>query len=279
METPGVDAGEAALVAVATSPDATDSNDDRIAVAEQEPGHTFENSVGMSFVLVPGGEFWMGSPNTEQDSGAIERPQHRVTISRDFYVGAWEVTQGQYTTVAGENPSHFRDGPPETALLRPVENVSWNEAVAFCDALSRRPAEREVGRVYRLLSEAEWEYACRAGSREGFAFGSKLTASDAHFGMSTSSAPASVGSYSQNEFGLFDMHGNVWEWCSDRFAEYQAAAQIDPAGSQSANLRVIRGGCTSSKADECRSASRAAFAPEDGVKYIGFRVVCEVRQP
>ncbi|HKB37984.1 MAG TPA: bifunctional serine/threonine-protein kinase/formylglycine-generating enzyme family protein, partial [Gemmataceae bacterium] len=189
------------------------------------------NSIGMKFVLVPPGRFLMGSPLTEAERGTDEGPQHEVIITRPFYLGMYLVTQREYEHVTGESPSHFSligDGQEKVLGLDtshfPVEQVSWEDAVAFCRMMSDIPQERRRGRLYRLPTEADWEYACRGGAAGTgpFPFGSSLSSFQANFNGrhpygGASEGPylertTAVGSYPPNGFGLFDMHGNVWEW-------------------------------------------------------------------
>src|SRR5262249_16814890 len=154
-----------------------------LAVVPWEPGPEVVNAAGMKLVLIPGGSFRMGSPGAEVGRSADEGPPRAVVISGSFYLGAFPVTQGQYQQVMGDNPSHFRRVAGLDPRTLPVENVSWDDAVAFCHALSELPEERRKGRVYRLPTEAEWEYACRAGTEAAFGldFGRSLTSAMANF--------------------------------------------------------------------------------------------------
>ena len=260
------------------------------------------NSIGTKLVLIPAGEFMMGSPREEID-GLIrefsflksileaEQPQHRVRITKPYYLGMYEVTQAEYERVMGTNPSAFSRGGSSSAKVSgqdtsrfPVERVSWEEAVEFCRRLSALPAERAAGRVYRLPTEAEWEFACRAGTTTPFHFGSQLNGREANcdgnfpYGTTTKGPylerPTTVGSYGANGFGLFDMHGNVWEWCSDWYGSgYYAESPVDdPTGPTAGSIRVIRGGSWLSHARGCRSASRYRRAPFYRNVYLGFRV-------
>ena len=185
--------------------------------------------VTMEFVLISAGTFFMGSPKEEKQRSEDEGPQHEVTITRSFYLGKYEVTQEQYTQIVGKNPSYFSangDGKQKVAGLDthrfPVECVSWDDATAFCRKLSERDGKR---RPFRLATEAEWEYACRAGTRTPFYFGPSLNGDrvncNGNFPYGTNKKgpylqrPCCGGSYGANAFGLHDMHGNVWEWCAD----------------------------------------------------------------
>jgi formylglycine-generating enzyme required for sulfatase activity len=231
----------------------------------------------------------MGSPPGERERHPDEE-QHEVKITRPFYLGISPVTQQQYETVARTNPSHF--GPTgggrghvrglRTADL-PVESVSWEGAVAFCARLSELPAEREAGRVYRLPTEAEWEYSCRAGTTTTFHFGPSLSAGQANFNgqhpYGATEGPylertSPVGLYPPNALGLWDMHGNVWEWCQDWYHEayYRETPRADPRGPASGSRRVLRGGGWYSYARNCRSANRRSYGTIDP-SCIGFRVV------
>ncbi len=199
----------------------------------------------------------------------------------------YEVTQGEYERVMGTNPSCFsaNGGGSEKSMDTsrfPVEQVAWEDAVEYCNRLSALPAERAAGRVYRLSTEAEWEYACRAGTTTPFYFGSQLNGQQANFdgnlpyGITTSgpylARTTPVGSYAANDYGLFDMHRNVWEWCSDWYEDYPALAQVDPLGAATASFCVIRGGGWDGIARNCRSAHRGRDAPDYRRLYLGFRV-------
>jgi formylglycine-generating enzyme required for sulfatase activity len=226
------------------------------------------NSIGMKLVLVPKGTFMMGSPESEEGRYSDEGPQHSVTISKDYYLGAYEVTQEQYQRIMGENPSEFK------GANNPVEKVSWEDAVAFCKKLSELPEEKAAGRVYRLPTEAEWEYACRAGSTTRFGFGDidSQLGSYAWFYKNSTGATRPVGQKTPNAWGLYDMHGNVWEWCADRKGDYSTSAVTDPTGPAEGSFRVFRGGCWFSEAAFCRSAFRHRIDPSFRNYYLGFRL-------
>jgi formylglycine-generating enzyme required for sulfatase activity len=244
-------------------------------------------SCGIRLVLIPAGEFLMGAPPGEHQAGEDERPQRRVTISRPFYMSVTPVTQQQYEAVVGTNPSRFTKaagGGP----LHPVEQVSWEDAVAFCRRLSQLPAERRAGRVFTLPTEAQWEYACRAGRGTAFALGDSLSAGQANFdgtrpyGAGKEGAypqrTTKVGSYPANAWGLFDVHGNVWEWCADWYDEdyYASGPAVDPAGPERGTARVLRGGSWNNSGHVCRAAKRNRYRPDFKNDNIGFRVVLVV---
>jgi formylglycine-generating enzyme required for sulfatase activity len=232
------------------------------------------NRIGMKLVLVPKGTFMMGSPESEQCRQKDEN-QHEVTISKDYYLGVYEVTQVQYEKVMGKNPSHFQGAivGNENADL-PVENVSWDDAVEFCKKLSDLPEEMKAGRVYRLPTEAEWEYACRAGSKTAYSFDDEegLLPEYGWFSSNSSYRTHTVGLLEPNAWGLYDMHGNVWEWCSDRYVEYPKGAVSDPSGPKEGSYRVYRGGCWSNVAADCQSADRNWGTPGSSGNPLGFRL-------
>jgi formylglycine-generating enzyme required for sulfatase activity len=249
------------------------------------PAKQVVNSIGMKLALIPAGKFLMGSPRDEKGRDD-EEEQHEVEISRPFYMGIHEVTQGQYEQVMGKNPALFKGngGRPD----HPVENVSWQDANDFCDKLSALGKERAAQRVYRLPTEAEWEYACRGGARNptAFHFGNSLSSTQANFNgnFPYGDAPkgpylqrtSTVGSYQPNGFGLFDMHGNVREWCADRYDEdyYRNSPKKDPQGPENDRRRVVRGGSWGDLGRYCRAAGRNWYDPADRVDDVGFRVVC-----
>lgn len=225
----------------------------------------------MRFVRIPAGTFTIGSPQSEPGHQESER-LHQVTISRPFTIAACEVTQRQWIAVMGNNPSHFR-GPD-----LPVESVNWYEAHEFLRRLNARGEGR-----FRLPTEAEWEVACRAGTRTAYAFGNVLSAADANYDARYPlpgdkpgpyrGAPIAVASFRPNAWGLFDMHGNVWEWCEDDFCPYPAGPATDPLGRCNSGLKVIRGGSWYFNADSARSALRYTHRPQDRGFSLGFRVV------
>ncbi len=250
---------------------------------------TLTNSIGMAFVLIPAGKFMMGSPDTEPGHRANEKPVHEVVIGNAFYLGVHLVTQSAYLTVTGKNPSRFtltEGGGPDY----PVESVSWEEAVTFCRKVSERPEERAAGRTYRLPTEAEWEYACRAGTTTPFSFGESFNSTqgnfDAAYPYGEGEPARSIGRttpvarYPASAWGLHDMHGNVWEWCSDWYAEayYSTLPLRDPPGPAEGRFRVLRGGSWKNQATACRAEYRNALAPHQRDSATGFRVVLVIGQ-
>ena len=240
------------------------------------------NSFGIELQLLPAGEFTMG----QADSDGAETP-HQVRLTKPFYMGVVPVTNAQWEMVMGSEPSEWKDAD------RPVETVSWKDAVEFCRRLSTNPEEKNAGRVYRLPTEAEWEYACRAGSWTDFSFGDdesrlrkyawfannsgtqKLDAmawnEEEHI-IANDGQTHPVGEKKPNPWGLYDMHGNVWEWCSDRYGDYGKRAATDPQGPIWGSDRVIRGGSWGAIGTFCRSAYRGKRSPSTRVNYLGFRL-------
>ncbi|OPF15181.1 hypothetical protein B1L04_21790 [Microcystis aeruginosa KW] len=247
----------------------------------------------LTMVAIPGGTFLMGSPPNEKDSFEDERPQHEVTVS-NFFMGKYPITQAQWRVVASRkdlkvekdldpDPSHFKDrGGSSTRRDRPVEQVNWYDAVEFCARLSKL-----TGREYRLPSEAEWEYACRAGTSTPFYFGETITGELANYDASKTYADepkgeyrketTPVGQFPPNAFGLYDMHGNVWEWCADTWHDnYDGAPRDGSAWIENGddNRSPLRGGSWYSNPDYCRSAYRCNYYRRVGDLSYGFRVVC-----
>jgi uncharacterized protein (TIGR02996 family) len=247
------------------------------------------NSIGMELALVPAGRFLMGSPEIERDRSTNEGPQHLVEITRPFFLGVCPVSQREYHAVAGSNPSHFPHSfRPDRDY--PVEDVTWHEAVAFCQGLSAVPEERQAGLVYRLPTEAEWEYACRAGTTTPFFFGSQASSDEINFDGNYPYNGALKGPYRErptalrtvgpvNPLGLWDLHGNVWEFCADWYHErwYERSPSKDPVGPSEGSYRIGRGGSWYTYGRCCRSAYRANFAVDKRYSYVGFRVLAEVR--
>jgi len=219
--------------------------------------------VTMKLVLIPAGKFMMGSPDSEQGHRGNEGPQHEVIITKPFYMGVTEVTQAQYEAVMGMNPSKFK-GP-----TNPVEMVSWEEAVEFCRKLSEK-----TGKTLRLPTEAEWEYACRAGTKTRFSFGDSASALGdyAWYGSNSGNKTHPVGQKKPNAWGLYDMHGNVWEWCADWYGSYPSGSLTDPQGPGSGSLRVVRGGSWRlNVTDDFRCAYRDDLGPPFRLGIHGFR--------
>jgi formylglycine-generating enzyme required for sulfatase activity len=238
-----------------------------------------KNSIGMTFVRIPPGRFMMGDDTSGR---SFEGPVHEVKITRPFYMSVVPVTQAQYEAVKGKNCSKFNKyhgGGPD----HPVENCTWAQAVRFCDKLGRMPEEQIHRRIYRLPTEAEWEYACRAGTTTDFSCGDKLTGQDALFATSghkqSGKSTCPVAQFLANPFGLHDMHGNVQEWVNDWFDEYYyfESPVEDPPGPKTGQLRVVRGGCFGMLPIDCRSAARRGHDPDSPSETIGFRVVMEVQ--
>lgn len=267
--------------------DETAGNDDAVPMAvgmHPDPSDVIENSIGMKLVPIQPGEFLMGSPSNCSIGDSHEEFQHLVKITRPFLIGMHQVTQAQYEQITAENPSLFKGAD------HPVEHLSWNEAQRFCGLLTALPAEQAAGRRYRLPTEAEWEYACRAGTTTPFHTGESLEQDQARFATtnrSSAKSTAPVGSYPPNAWGLFDMHGNVWEWTSDWFeADYfHNCPEVDPQGPPLGIHHTLRGGSASVESHECRTTIRGEAKydrpeQETGNRYafygdFGIRVVCE----
>ncbi len=251
------------------------------------PPKEVTNSIGMKLALIPAGKFLMGSPKDEEGRSSNEE-QHEVSITKPFYLGVDVVTQAEYEKVMGNNPSWFSakgDGRDDVKDMDtgqfPVESVSWDDAVAFCKKLSELPEEKKAGRVYRLPTEAEWEYACRAGTKTVFHYGDSLSSKQANFdgGFPYGGADkgpylartAKVGTYAANAFGLYDMHGNVWQWCQDWYTDKPPGGE-DPEVTTAASYRVVRGGSWFYYGRYCRSARRSRGEPGSRRSDLGFRV-------
>ena len=234
---------------------------------EPELAKEFTNSIGMKFVLVEPGEFMMGSNEANN-----EKPPHLVEITQPFYLGVYPVTQAEYQAVMGTNPSHFKGN----ARL-PVEQVSWDDAVVCAQKLSQLSAEQAHGLTYRLPSEAEWEYACGAGSTGKWCFGNNesLLGEYAWFDKNSEKRSHPVGEKKPNAWGLHDMHGNVWEWCQDYYDAnaYKKHSDITqhPHVVESGSSRVLRGGSWDIHAANCRSAFRVS-GPPFRFNFMGFRL-------
>lgn len=249
---------------------------------EQQDSNKITNLLGMEFVLINSGSFMMGSPQAEPERGRDEH-QHKVTLTRPFYLQTTEVTQGQYKRVMGENPSYMSSCGDDC----PVETVSWNSAQEFIKKLNEID---DLG-YYRLPTEAEWEYACRAGSDTAFTNGHMvqvdceidptLDKMGWYCGNSATSQQKGdyktykVASKSPNAWGLYDMHGNVSEWVADHYGLYPQGAVTDPTGPEKGERRVYRGGSFYYEAWNCRSANRNKDWPVRKFMQLGFRVVLE----
>ncbi len=242
------------------------------------------NSIGITFALIAPGTFLMGSPVEESGRREHENPQHEVGITKPFYLGVLAVTQGQYEKVMGKNPAAFSRNHHGGSDY-PVETLTWDDAAKFCERLSHLSDEQIHGRSYRLPTEAEWEYACRAGSTTPFSFGDKISPKEVHyaavgaFGKSGGQArTVAVGTLPANAFGLHDMHGNVQEWVNDWYDEYYYfdAPPDDPPGPLTGTMKVVRGGCFTMFGSDCRSAARRQHSPTGASNTVGFRVVLEV---
>lgn len=228
-------------------------------------GTVERNSLGMELVWIPPGSFMMGSNNGNAD----EKPVHRVKISKGFYIGKSEVTQAQWQAVMGNNPSHFKDCGGNC----PVEKVSWEEAQRFIEKLN----QRKEGYLYRLPSEAEWEYACRAGTTGDYAGNVKEMS---WYSENSGSKTHAVGAKQLNAWGLADIYGNVWEWCEDWYHETYHGAPMDGSAWLSGGeqkYRVLRGGSFSSEVSYLRSASRVDSVNLSTFMLVGVRVVAVAR--
>lgn len=243
-------------------------------VTNPEQTQEITNSIGMEFRLIPSGTFMMGaSPGANVPY--YEKAIHQVEISKAFYMGMTEVTQAQWKAVMGKNPSRRKDDN------LPVEKVSWADAVEFCSKLSEIEGE-----IYRLPTEAEWEYACRAGTETMYYWGNAAAdAVDYAWFDDNSSKPHQVGTKLPNAWGLYDISGNVFEWCSDWYEEwgsdlygdYQSGLVTDPTGPSEGYKRIVRGGSYVFGPQRLRSCARSCTKPADFTDYIGFRVVKEIK--
>ena len=243
----------------------------------------FKNSSGMEFVLIPAGTFLMGSPPNEAHRHTSEK-LHRVSLTKPFYMQATEVTLGQWRAITGKKGM----GPEGAGENVPVSRLSWFDCIQFLEKLNA------IGEgFYRLPTEAEWEYACRAGVSEAYPWGRGIDCRRAMFGNNSrkegpcvglsrdrglkTDGPAPVRSYPSNAWGLFEMNGNVWEWCQDWYGEYPSKEVQDPVGPDSGTGKIRRGGSWVGLGPACRSANRAYAHPGSRLTSTGFRVVREVR--
>jgi formylglycine-generating enzyme required for sulfatase activity len=245
--------------------------------APREPTKTLTLDLGdnvtMRLTLISAGTFTMGSSRTEKGFVRGEGPQREVTLTKPFYMATYEVTQAQYGAVVGKNPSVIKRAD------NPVENVSKEDALVFCST-----ATQKTGMKVRLPTEAEWEYACKAGSQTRFGFGADEDSLGeyAWYQENSGGKPHPVGQTKPNDWGLYDMHGNIFEWCSDWYAldYYQADQNVDPQGPEEGfrfRQSVLRGGSYCDNAQQCRSAWRGTLAPSLRDGNIGFRVVVDPR--
>ena len=217
----------------------------------------------LDMIWIPAGEFVMGSPGNEA-SRKDDEVQHVVRISKGFWMSKTEVKQLDYQQLTAVNVSMF------PGALNPVERVSWDQAKEFC-----RRIEARLGRGhFRLPTEAEWEYACRAGTTTPYYTGNADTlGTAAWYGANSGGATHPVNEKAANAFGLADMHGNVWEWCEDWYGDYPAGPVTDPTGPASGSAKVVRGGSWSRVDTSCRSASRESHGTGNMADYLGFRIV------
>jgi formylglycine-generating enzyme required for sulfatase activity len=228
------------------------------------------NSLGMKFAWIPPGTFLMGSLTNEEKRDDDET-QHRVTLTRGFWLGVTPVTQAQWQAVMGKNPSHFKGDD------RPVDSVSWEDCQEFCKHLTQKDSKR-----YRLPTEAEWEYACRAGTTTAFSFGDTVSTDQANYDGNYTYGKGKKGVYREkttpvesfpaNAWGLYDMHGNVFEWCQDWYGPYSKDDIKDPQGIKYGEARVLRGGCWRNYPGRCRAANRRRSAPAYRNYLYGCRV-------
>ena len=260
-----------------TTTETSDAKTAEVGKIDLEPAK--EERIGKKPFTIPGlamemlwckpGTFTMGSPKSEVGRDD-DKTLHAVTLTHGFWLGKHEVTQAQWQSIMGTTPSKFK-GPN-----LPVETVSWDEAVSFCKKLTER--EKKAGRLpagwaYALPTEAQWEYACRAGTRTAYSFGNAITEKQANFKGTNDNIKKTtpVGSYGPNAWGFHDMHGNVWEWCSDWYGGYPKGAMTDPTGPAVGSLRVIRGGSWFIDARYLRSAFRSWCGPVFRFNFLGFR--------
>ncbi|MBC8109206.1 MAG: formylglycine-generating enzyme family protein [Anaerolineae bacterium] len=267
---------------------ATNSTND----TEKSAAPTVKGSLGMTFVLIPSGSFWMGSP-FEERRREMDEVQHEVQITRDFYMCQTEVTRGQfekfvketrYRTEAerGGDPITWRTPGIDQQPDHPVVHVSWHDAQAFCKWLSKKD-----GRAYRLPTEAEWEFTARAGFRGSFGETSIISATEANFNGTTRYGKGStvgvyrastiaVGHFAPNAWGVYDLHGNVWEWCNDWYGYYRSGPLMDPQGPTTGTVKIARGGSWANAPEYCRVAYRFGGNPASTFSTVGFRLALDV---
>jgi formylglycine-generating enzyme required for sulfatase activity len=227
----------------------------------------------MQMIWVPPGKFVMGSPKSEPGHRLDEEELHQVIISRGFWIGQFEVSQAQFETILGENPSTFKDP------LMPVHKVNWEEAMEFCEALTDR--EKSVNRMpdkwgFNLPTEAQWEYACRADTTTVFHFGNEAEELSQYgwFVDNSDGSPKTIGTKKPNAWGIHDLHGNMGEWCFDWYGKaYPVDGSVDPITKKASAFKVFRGGTYTDISDRCRAAYRNRITPDTRNPWIGFRVV------
>jgi formylglycine-generating enzyme required for sulfatase activity len=255
-----------------TTPPAAGLPPDQIQAQSKGPPKDFTNSIDMKFVWIPSGNFMMGTPKDEIGGDFEKKIQHKVTLTKGFYMGVHHVTQEQWQAVMGNNPSQYKNEKNS-----PAENLSWDDCQKFVKKLREKDKK-----PYRLPTEAEWEYACRAGTTTPFHFGETISTDQVNYnGNYTYSngkkgqyrqKPTPVGSFPANAWGLHDMHGNLWQWCQDWYGNYPQKDVVDPQGPEKGDLRVLRGGAFNESPVSSRSASRIWHQPDRPGETIGFRV-------
>jgi len=233
----------------------------------------FTNSIGIDFLPIGSGEFIMGEATRNEcdtcNAAADETPRHRVTVSKSFLISKYEITQAQWLAIMESNPSRFKGAD------RPVESISWQNVRLFIYALNTS----EISDKYRLTTEAEWEYVARAGTDEAYSFGDTpdMLGQHAWYVNNSGAKTHPVGLRQPNPWGVYDMHGNVFEWCQDWYGTgyYSQSPSADPAGPASGRAKVRRGGSWGSSARICRSSDRDSFSPDYPSSNTGFRLVME----
>ena len=241
------------------------------AQEKKDPPKEFTNPIGMKFVWIKPGTYMMGSPKVEKGRGDGET-QHKVTLTKGFYMGVYTVTQEQWQQVMGNNPSFFKG---EKSL--PVEGVSWSDCQEFIKKLRDKDKKQ-----YRLPTEADWEFCCRAGTTTPFHCGETISTHQANFNGEATydnskkgvyrKKTTPVGSFPANAWGLYDMHGNVWQWCEDWYADYPQKDVVEPQGAEKGVLRVLRGGSWHAPPGHCRSAVRIGVGPGLRDDVVGCRL-------
>ncbi len=247
------------------------SNDEPDVVKDNQLVFTV-NGVSFTMVKVEGGTFMMGAQGSYEIE--YEKPVHEVTLTNNYYIGQTEVTQALWQTVMGNNPSFFNEGDYGTNLKRPVEEVSWNDCQVFISKLNEL-----TGKTFRLPTEAEWEYAARGGNKsQGYKYAGSNTIEDVvwyyrnAYYVNSIGTTHTVATKAPNELGLYDMSGNVWEWCQDWYRIYNSSPSVNPAGPTSGDSRVYRGGSCIEYDWNCRVLSRSGLNPEFSSGYLGLRL-------